>query len=314
MKYIILSFMLLMAACQKQPCDMSAESPRYSFVRIDTDPDSTCSTAPATCLPISDLSDIQFQLITDFVENPTPGYTNFFIAIPCSACNELTEEELVQIIIGNGTPAKRAAYAEELGEDSHLWNFIGTTGSSNDIDIAEGECFHFCIYQLLVTDAYDIESIDCMGLTNCFRKVSELCNTSVIEYQNDEDALGFYASAANRVRLPIKLQNMQLPGEEKGYQKSDGTFLKLSERINKQWDLITDYIPDEWHDRLRIALSCDTITITNTNANVDSVEIYRSEGYEIGEPNAVFPDFPIRQARTKVLKKQLLASVNSNCG
>lgn len=192
--------------------------------------------------------------------------------------------------------------------DDFVWDFNNPVG---ELSYSAGECLVFCIYKVSLGFEFAYEIV---GGTNCFVVIdSNDCYSSKITYDNNEDSFGFYAGVPNSVRVPFFLKNAQFPGEEKGYQKSDGSFVKLSERINKTWEVETDLIPDEWHERLRVALSCDNIEVSNESVGLTDQPVYRSEGYEIDEPIEQFPTYPFRKATTTLFQKQLVASVNSNC-
>lgn len=368
-----------------------------------------CTPQALECLPIYDLNDLQFQLITDFAHVGETSITNI-VAVPCTGgCDEYTDEDILDMAFGAQLTAfgsgddggnlqiallslgdiqvgdlvilssactiggmhNYAGTHEVLAVDSGLgtitldtpfegniqndcdsgditdvfvlasshaphlvsaeyieidsdsvfpgrnfvWNLSLGVVASDVLNYADGECFQFCIYK--ATQLGPDAGVECLGTTNCFRKTSDLCFTSKLTYGSNEDGFGFYTDGTDpfelSIRLPFFLKNAQYPGEEKGYQRSDGTFIKLAERINKTWDLETDLMPDVWHERLRIALSCDNIELSNEAAALTDEPVYRSEGYEIDEPVEQFPTFPFRKASTKLFKRRLVASVNSNC-
>lgn len=400
MKYLPLLFLFIFAFCKKTEVEVT---PEYSFIRLnDGDSLSECVTQEPPCLPARDLSDLSFQVVTDFDFAIADAIVNWMIAFPCDVCGEYTAQEVFERAFGTerlqasvsdeggfvkftavsfyavppevgnylsftagiyfgyhliteiipdaggdimvtSTPWAGAAgggyagiitqpfihgtYAAQLPDDSefsgdnYLWNFDNHL--INDIGRGEGECFSLCVWHLIVDYGSltpplpEFLEAECVGTTNCFIVDSSTCFNSVIEYGNDENSFGFYTDGTNpwsqRIRLPLWLFAPTCPGEEKGYQRSDGTFLKLSERINKTWQMETDYFPDQIHERLRIALSCDNIEITNENAQLTDMPVYRDADYQI-DWNDELKTYPFAKATTVLFKKLLSRSVNSNCG
>lgn len=406
MKIIIKCLALtLLFSCKKMEV-----VPEYSFVRLTQDELSSCVSGDVDCLPINEISDLQFQLITDFPSTLLSTTRNRIVAIPCDVCGELTDEEIYEYAYGkelldvvgssdnggllrlilsanfaslsvgdwvtltNACTAGAYNYAGTYqvtqiqtmrvtvdtpfqgfiandcdgGTDIYLTNFVNApyllaTSSIELPDDSEFEgdnyawnlaepytttlsynplqCFRLCLYQVtaqinLPGELPTLISVTCLGTTNCFEKVSDLCYTTKITYGNNEDSFGFYTDGTNpfemSVRLHLWFYAPKYPGEENGYQRSDGQFVKLSERINKTWDMETDYFPEQIHERLRIALSCDNITVTNENAQMTEVDIYRNEEYSI-EWNDEVRNFPFAKGKTVVFKQLLSRSVNSNC-
>lgn len=204
----------------------------------------------------------------------------------------------------------------EFEGDNYAWDLSKPVNASSEINYADLQCFSLCVYR--ATQFGELTDVECLGMSNCFQKVSNTCYTSKIRYGCNENAFGFYTDGTNpfsvSIRIALYLHSPKLPGEEKGYQKSDGSFVKLSERINKTWQLESDYMPIEIHERIRVALSCDNISITNENVNLVDAAIYRSDPYELGDNSEdVQHKFPFFKGTTIVFKKLLEKSLNSNC-
>lgn len=351
-----------------------------------------CDYDEMICLPVYDMDDIRFQLITDFPTTQTPGgqpVTNVIVAMPCEG--QTTPADVFDILFSEpqieggaafvfngfvqlqttvnhglstgdlifisgdyvsgtdmrgfqrvkftsadsddlsldlptngivsgafkiqkaGTPAIIASSGTSIGGGEYVWDF-----SVSNVDIPEGmDCFRFCLYKIsLIINSGGAEpqfhSGQFLGTTNCFNRVTDLCDTSLIEYKFYEDAMSFYGSPSrNRIRLPLHLSRPQYPGDENSYQTSDGRWLKLSERVNKEWNLETDWLPDAVHEKIRIALSADFIIIWNRNENLALEGLYRSEEYNLEWNEDV--DYPLTKAKTTVKKRVLEASLNSNC-
>lgn len=111
----------------------------------------------------------------------------------------------------------------------------------------------------------------------------------------------------NRVRLPLYLKTPQFPTEANRFRKSNGETQTLSVVIHKNYNLQTDYMNDNMHQRLVIALNHDNVTIEG-DKYVGGVAM---EGqYEIS--NVDWLDYPIRQASTTI-QVTPFDMTNSNC-
>jgi hypothetical protein len=112
----------------------------------------------------------------------------------------------------------------------------------------------------------------------------------------------------NRFRLPLKLGAPQFIDEREVFRKSNGTTVVLSDVIRKQYQLTTDYLPEALHERIKIALSHDTVNIEGEKYIGG---IIQEGGYEINWPE--FLNFPLAPA-TVTVEVQGYAARNTNCG
>jgi hypothetical protein len=241
-----------------------------------------------------------WHVITDAVEDDIESRTLVTVATPPDGLgNILSGVPRIGIGSGNGI---QAFIDPGLELEQSLWDFSGVLGTLDDID----ECFSFCIYKISFAKYSNTYLHELLGETGCFIKTDDLCNSSVIEYSNRENSMGFIADYPQRARMWFSLNNVQYPGGDKGYQRSDGTFLKVFERANKSYTLFTGLLPDRWHQCLRIALSCD-------NVNINGKAVYRSDNYDIDQPPDIAPHYPFRKAKTTVMERLFLYSLNSNC-
>lgn len=96
----------------------------------------------------------------------------------------------------------------------------------------------------------------------------------------------------NRVRLPINLYRPQFPVERTQFRKANGEVVTLAAVIRKTYVGETDLMPENWHQRLVIALNHDTVfmqcqrfvgevTLEENNYNINWVD---------------FKDYPIAKA------------------
>lgn len=111
----------------------------------------------------------------------------------------------------------------------------------------------------------------------------------------------------NRVRLPFYISKSQFPTERNVFRKADGSSKILSVVIKNTHKGITDYLPEDWHRKLIVALSHDEVTIENERYLTD---IVLDSEYEIEWQD--FKDFPLAQGNFTVQSSPFDAT-NSNC-
>lgn len=112
----------------------------------------------------------------------------------------------------------------------------------------------------------------------------------------------------NRIRLPFKISKPQFPEDREVYRKANGEIKVLSAIIRKQYDGVTDYWPEPWHERFKIALSHDQLEIEGEKY---TGRVVQEGSYDIEWPD--FLDYPLGQAKFKVLVTPFNARY-SNCG
>ena len=184
-------------------------------------------------------------------------------------------------------------------------------------------CFRFIIVQTHTDISGNAVSSYRIGCTNCFVRISDPCDTGIVQYRGYENQFDFTYDDPNdtsffwnRIRLPFYLRYPQFTSKEKGYRRSDGTYLKLSERIQKEYDLVTDYMPEVWHEKFKVALSHDEIIMDNPNITTDRLQlstmsVYCEEPYEIQWDEGMrLAEAP---AKTKIIRNADVAYLNSNC-
>lgn len=264
-------------------------SPNNSFVRFNvgkTYYQNECYAEPINkCLPVLSPSEIQFQF---YFTNITGGTLRRFFILPVPVndetdeyCENLPYETIpignpfdpeIPCTIPNTMPDVIAEIEPEGEADPFRLGIVELEDwSSTDwpVGINEGDCFRYIVIQSNVDiNGCALESF-VIGCSNCFYRIDEECDTSKVQYRCNENQFGFNyevdTNFVNIIRLPLYLYAPQYPSEKKGYQKSNGQFLKLSERINEEWQLKTDYMVREFHERLVIALAHDSLDILNAN-------------------------------------------------
>jgi len=111
----------------------------------------------------------------------------------------------------------------------------------------------------------------------------------------------------NRIRLPMYFSRPQFPVERSVFKRADGSRQVLSAVISNTYEGKTDDIPKEWHQKLVIALSHDTVNIESDRL---LTEVVLDSEYEIGWQD--FLDWPIAKSTFKVQVTPFNAS-NTNC-
>ena len=314
---------------------VTLKTPTYSFMQIGAgELDAGCVPDVNICLPVQALTDLSFQVMAlvdkadqawfEQIDEAHSGEgvvtKQTIMAMICHECTNDEDNFFTNAPSFTGTWTKIEDGVS--GPDIWIGNF--TFNGHDDLfnAIPLGFCFNLCFYRVyLTTDFVGAISISFVNTTLiactdvCFQKIDDACYTSLFTYKCYENSFDFdYANDfINKVRLPCYLRNMQLPSEEKSYIKSDGSKIKLYERIEEEYDLIIDWIPKEWHKKLKVLLAHDYITIDNTNdAPVSNAKIICREKYEI-----TWPDLPwnwkTAPAQTKVVRSESLSLINTNC-
>lgn len=101
----------------------------------------------------------------------------------------------------------------------------------------------------------------------------------------------------NRSRLPFYITRPQFPEERNTFRLADGSTKVQSSIIRKVFDGETDFLPAELHERLKIALAHDNVTIEGYRY-LSGVGVVAEADYQIEWPN--FIDYPLGKAAFKV--------------
>lgn len=329
--------------------DTAILAPQWSFVQLGDTPeiftDYACVIEPENCLPIKDLNDIRFQMFaTTLSSTPAVAFPRRdWIAYPVPLDVACDSETFKGGVIPDLTARPLRATVEPITDKDGVVGVGSFKIVTSDIDFEDfpisnghtiqvGECFKFMIYEIWTqsTNPSNIINSTFLGCSNCFIRVAEDCYYSQVEYDNNENFYDFYYTEGttdldnpNRVLLPLYLHSPQLPSEESSYRKSDGTYIKLSERIELTVDLETDNIPVLWHAKLKVALSHDTLLIFNPNfiqlglpASTNgiiavSTGFVSKEAYELEHPDPTLT--LLAKGKTKLTISKALSLVNSNC-
>ena len=320
---------------------ISLSAPAYSFVQM-VQPSSgiaPCVPAVPICLPVYTPLDLSFQLTalvsgddkTWFEEEydqpdsglPTPPRVRQTIwGKVCRQCGDQSTEE----------PALATSFAWSADwtrlstgvTDVWVGNFTYTGNPGLFSQLEYGECFNICFYKVTVknnttnrVEGMNTELVACTAV--CFQRVPNACFTSYFLYSCNENTFGFRyvddtgtPNFANRVRLPCYITNMQLPSDEKSYTLSNGTKIKLYERIEEEYELLIDYMPRQFHINLKVLLSHDNLSIQMQGGETGG-PLYGfvcREKYDINWPEMPYAN---ATAKTKVVRSAAVSLINNNC-
>ncbi len=104
------------------------------------------------------------------------------------------------------------------------------------------------------------------------------CDYPLISYRCDKSKFGFHYSGTqvNSVRIPCILFKPAYEENKTSYTDSNGKDRILFTDVRKKYTFQTDYLPEEWHDKIKVALSHDLLFI-------DGVEYVERGTYKILE-------------------------------
>ncbi len=114
-------------------------------------------------------------------------------------------------------------------------------------------------------------------------------------------------SFLNRIRLPLYLSKPQFPETKEVYTKSNGETKTLSASIKKTYALKTDWMPEPWHERLKVALLHDDVNIEG-DKYAGGVKLEKMDEIDWQD----FLDYPTAPVNGVVSVDPFFA-VNSNC-
>lgn len=191
--------------------------------------------------------------------------------------------------------------------------YIDNSGNDQETDfnsnnIKNGDCYSLAI----VIGEFS-------GYTsNLFERITNKNYLTFISYYNNEDAYDFHYPAdylVNKLWLPFYLRKPNYAEERKVYRKSDKTYKVQYATIEKQWEAITDWLPDPLHDRIIVTLAHDNIHITSDEYNqqfaIDE-DVFKKDDYAIDWQDEYVPGANVvAQAKFRLL--QVFAGRNSNC-
>ena len=158
--------------------------------------------------------------------------------------------------------------------------FSGDDGAVLDgAEIAYGEIFYL---RLHITGSTYLYSQPLLRIPQ-----ADESKFASVRYRCEEDAFGFpftttaggeeeYAFAS--AYLPIRLHSPQNVQEDKTYVKTNGEVVTLYAKYYKEWELETEFLSAEMHDKIIAALSCDYLYINGKR-------VTKSDNYQIDWDN-----------------------------
>ena len=128
--------------------------------------------------------------------------------------------------------------------------------------------------------------------------LSYTCDTTTFD-------LPFTSSRPIRQWLPIWLNKPAFNQKDEIYEKLSGERVVLFATINKELQAQTDYIPEWWHERIVLALSCDKVFVNGTR-------LTKSDNYDIDWDNHTEADCGVWLAKATWKMVANVTSRNSN--
>ncbi|GEM_PF-2278142 len=197
------------------------------------------------------------------------------------------------------------------------WNGQRTYGWSKLLRLATylapQECFRLRLVGLWIDSDEENADVEILAYSNLLRYVgNEDGYLSRLTYYCNEEQFGFPFYKHNRTKsaiqlaLPIRVSKPQYKQTDKIYENRNGEQIVLYATINKEYEGETDYIPEEWHEKIVAALSCDEVYINGER-------VTKSDSYEIDQDNYTYSDCGIRLTRATFKVKTNVTQRNSNC-
>jgi hypothetical protein len=270
-----------------------------SFVRFNEQEfitDNDCGVVVDTCLPICEAGDIRFQFQLN-----TNDYANAAAIEAGLQVRRLTSSGLTTItgFVDSAVLQSGTIYLIRLNfEGSILLNGLN-----------DGDCFQIQINFLKDEPPAYLSKTS----ITCFKYSVDKCFTSRITYGNNEDAFGFFYPSTltfNAIRLPMYASNPAFDIEQKTYVRSNGERTKVFARLAKKYKFVTDFLTEELHQKLVVALNHDTVLIaTSTDYQLECTfeNEYNQDFPSIMQGMNVWPaDFQVYETPFN--------EINNNCG
>ena len=220
-----------------------------SFVRFNEQAfltDNDCGVIVDTCLPISEATDLIFQFRV--------ATTDYADATAVQAGLQIRRKIGSTLLTLTGSAIK----AVSLITGSTYLVRLNFSNSNILNGLSDGDCFQLQVnFNRDEPPAYlSADSI------TCFKYTIDKCFTSRLDYKNNESAFGFIYSGGtdfNRVRLPMYSTSPSFDIDQQTYGRSNGIRTKVFARLAKKYKFVTDFITEEMHQKLVVALNHDTV-------------------------------------------------------
>ena len=241
------------------------------------------------CIPIYNLDDISFQVFSDV--------------------EPVSDDELFIIIYdndGNSVARPSGTWGKPVWtEMDNGGGWVGTvtfTGNMNHIRTAIGT--NNCFKIGLTSDDGD----DVYISINCFRIQADTCYTTRLSYRCNENTFSFNyedVNFLNTVRLPFYYKFPKTKSKRIQYRKSDGDYIKLSSVMSKEYTCKTEWMNDEFHTKIAVALEHDTVKFDGNKV------IMQDDDYDVKWDQDEI-DYPYAPAEFKI-NSMPFHNTNSNC-
>jgi len=205
-----------------------------------------------------------------------------------------------------GDPDEPATEIGQIGYQDELNNFLLTNFQNGGCRQYDGTFIGAALYCAYWTINYGTDSAK---YSNTLR-LTTATDTTLLRYSCNEGQYGFdytEIGSYNQVRLPIRIYAPQPLQEKTVYKGSDGVVHVLSATMKKEYLLETEYIPEQWHDNLVIALNHDTVTL-------DTVSLSNEEyDYSINWDEYTDTECSERLTKGSTKMQQNKINRNTNC-
>lgn len=172
----------------------------------------------------------------------------------------------------------------------------------------DGKCFQL-VFQIRNTASATSPLLKV--ISNVFRFQKDLSYTTFMRYKGSQDEAGFRycpeATIINAVRVPMYMKAAQYPEEVSAYRTSQGDLKVSKEVVTKQYEVVTEQMPEWMHDCLRAALVHDQLYFRGKR--------YTGNARKNGPYNVEWKehDYPLGAAEFKLDISPLVIK-NNNCG
>lgn len=160
-----------------------------------------------------------------------------------------------------------------------------------------------------------LDQEEIIGYSNILQFIENQGEYSHLKYRCNEGntfgipwARGFLGSTTIELQnlVPLIVHKPQYGQDDKIYEKSNGEQVVLYANITKEYEGETDYINNELHEKIAIALNCDEVWINGER-------LTKSDKYEIDWDNAEKTECGQKIAQAKFKMKANVTARNGNC-
>lgn len=214
---------------------------------------SGCDDTVSVCLPLHDITDVAFQIL--LIDSDAPFRSDLGVGLynGTDCPEEITDSELIESWTGGDLQFI------EITQSIYLLIFDVEEALNLCDELEDGACLKLVIF--------DASENVVWGCSNCFTFAENTCYTKQLKYGNLEDAFGFYydlyTTFYNRIRLRITTHSPKFPTEKRVFRLSDGSYKRLSAVMAKEYDSLLDYMDENMHQSMAVALQHDLFYLYN---------------------------------------------------